>query len=324
MKLSVKRKQNEHRHYSLDQSPFYKVKSIGQLGDILRTDRKTLNYLLSATDNYIRFTNRQDRDIQWPKPSLRRIQKRAADLLGRIETPDFLHSAKRGRSYITNAARHSAILPGMKVDIRAFFQSVRVPAVFHFFRDKMLCEPDVAAVLTKLFTVDRHLPTGGNTSPVLSYFTYMDMFAEIDSLARQRDCVMTCLMDDMTFTGHGASRQLIYDVQCILRRHRLWAHKTQIFKPRQARVITGVAVTIRGLRIPYKRKRAIARDTRELCKAQSDEMRLDILKHAIGRMHEAAQVDAAWHPRAIALVTRRKIIAKRALGKAVSVRARFG
>jgi hypothetical protein len=53
-------------------------------------------------------------------------------------------------------------------------------------------------------------------------------------------------------------------------------------------------------------------------------MRLDILKHAIGRMHEAAQVDAAWHPRAIALVTRRKIIAKRALGKAVSVRARFG
>jgi len=306
-------KLNERKRYSLDQSPLYKIKSIGQLGDILKTDRKTINYLVSSNDNYIRFTTQTDRDIQWPKPSLRRIQKRAADLLSRIETPEFLHSARRGRSYITNAAKHSAMLPGLKVDIRKFFQSVRVPAVFHFFRDKMLCEPDVAAVLAKLFTVDRHLPTGGNVSPILSYFTYMDMFAEIDSVARQRDCVMTCLMDDMTFTGPGATRQLLYDVQCILRRYRLWAHKTQIFKSHQARVITGVAVTIRGLRVPYKRQRAIARDRRELSRAQSDEMRLDILKHAIGRLHEAAQVDVAWRPRAVALVARRKIIAKRIL-----------
>jgi hypothetical protein len=149
--------------------------------------------IASGSANYIQFENHQGRDIQWPKPTLRRIQKRAADLLGRIETPDFLHSAKKGRSYITNADRHGSSLPSVKIDIRKFFQSVRAPAVFHFFKDKMLCAPDVAGIIARMFTLDKHLPTGGNVSPILSYFAYMDMFAEIDDLAKRSGCVMTCL-----------------------------------------------------------------------------------------------------------------------------------
>jgi RNA-directed DNA polymerase len=133
MKLTGKRRPSGHKHYALDQSPLYKVKSIAQLADILNTDQKAISRLLSSYDNYIRFTTDKGRDVQWPKPGLRRIQKRAANLLGRIETPDFLHSAKRGRSYITNAASHCAMVPAIKVDIRKFFQSVRVPAVRHFF-----------------------------------------------------------------------------------------------------------------------------------------------------------------------------------------------
>jgi RNA-directed DNA polymerase len=315
-----RQKPNLPKRYSLDQSPLYKVKSINQLAQILGTDRKTINYLTSSTDNYIRFTTAQDRDIQWPKPSLRKIQKRAGNLLGRIETPYFLHSARKGKSYITNAAEHSAVLPGAKVDIKKFFQSVRAPAVYHFFLDKMLCEPDVAAVLAKLFTVDRHLPTGGNTSPILSYFAYMDMFSEIEALAKQRGCAMTCFMDDMTFTGPGATRKLIYEVRSILCRYRLWAHKTKLFKSDQTRVITGVAVTTRGLRVPNKRQQAIAKDLEQLSKARSGETCLEILQRVIGRTYEAAQIDAAWRPRAVALVARRRTIARRTLAEATTVK----
>jgi hypothetical protein len=264
--------------------------------------------IASGSANYIQFENHQGRDIQWPKPTLRRIQKRAADLLGRIETPDFLHSAKKGRSYITNADQHGSSLPSVKIDIRKFFQSVRAPAVFHFFKDKMLCAPGVAGIISRMFTLDKHLPTGGNVSPILSYFAYMDMFAEIDDLAKRSGCVMTCLMDDMTFTGSGASGSLIYEVRRILGRYRLCAHKAKVFKARQVKIITGVAITMGGRRVPNKRQKAIARDLRDLRAARSDEVRLAILRRATGRAYEAAQVDPAWLPKAKSIAAQRKAI----------------
>jgi len=299
---------DQHKFYPLNQSPFYKVKSPAQLADILGTDQKEMMRIASGSGNYIRFETDQGRDIQWPKPNLRHIQKRAANLLGRIETPNFLHSAKKGRSYITNTDRHSPSLPSIKVDIRKFFQSVRAPAVFHFFKDKMLCAPDVAGILARIFTVDAHLPTGGNVSPILSYFAYLDMFAELDDLAKRSDCVMTCLMDDMTFTGSGASGRLVYEVRRILGRYRLCAHKTKVFKARQVKIITGVAVTIRGRRVPNKRQKAIAKGLRDLRAARSDEVRLTILRPATGRAYEAAQVDPAWLPRAKSIAAKRKAL----------------
>jgi RNA-directed DNA polymerase len=301
----------EYPRYPLNQSRLYKVKSLAQLSEILNLSKEDLRYITGGRENYIRFVTKAGRDVQWPKPILRRAQKRAAQLLSRIETPDFLHSAKRGRSYITNAEQHSPMQPSVKIDIRKFFQSTRAPAVFHFFRGKMACEPDVAAVLTKLLTVDSHLPTGGNASPILSYFTYMDMFSEIENLARRRDCVMTCLIDDMTFTGTGATRALIYDVRSIITRYRLWGHKTKIFKRGQPKVITGVAVTRSGGRVPNKRQVAIAEDLKSLAAAVSDEERLIILRRVIGRMHEAAQLEPCWRKRADPLVVQRRGVERR-------------
>jgi RNA-directed DNA polymerase len=139
----------------------------------------------------------------------------------------------------------------------------------------------------------------------------MDMFAEIENLARTRDCRMTCLIDDMTFTGSGATPKLIHEVQDIMRRYRLWAHKTKVFKARQPRVITGVAVTVQGLRLPNKRQRAIAQDMKLLSKEQSDQERSILLRRAIGRLSEAAQIDQRWAPRAKVLVAKQKAMLNR-------------
>src|ERR1700730_5919784 len=93
----------DRRLHSLEQSPFYKLMTRQKLATVLGVELKEINALRRAADNFIRFTSDTGRDIQWPKPRLRRIQKRVADLLSRIEPPEFLHSAIRGRSYITNA-----------------------------------------------------------------------------------------------------------------------------------------------------------------------------------------------------------------------------
>src|SRR5207248_4085075 len=117
--------------------------------DILRVSQKMMSRAASGQNSYVCFLNKDGREIQTPKADLKRIQKRIADLLARIEIPEFLHSARKGRSYLTNARQHDATLPSVKVDIRKFFPSVRAPAVFHFFRDRMQCQCDVAGLLTR-------------------------------------------------------------------------------------------------------------------------------------------------------------------------------
>jgi RNA-directed DNA polymerase len=296
----------EVQRYPLTQSRFYNLQTRQKLAVLLLADIKEINYLRSADENFIRFKNEAGRDVQWPKPRLRRIQKRAAELLARIEVPHYLHSAVRGRSYITNAKQHVIDQPCVKVDIKQFFQRTRAQAVFHFFRDKLLCAPDVAGILTRLLTVDGHLATGGNVSPILSFFTYTDMFSEIEKLSKSRDCTMTCLMDDITFTGPGASKKLIYDVRRIISRHRLHAHKTKYFMRNQPRVITGVAVTVGGYRLPNKLRAAIAKDKKLMSNANSDEQRLGLLRRAIGRVQAAAQIEPQWHQRAHQLIAQRR------------------
>src|SRR3954463_6075461 len=132
----------------------------------------------------------------------------------------------------------------------------------------------------------------------------MDMFAEIDDLAQLRGCTMTCPSDDMAFTGSGATPKLLHEVQGILRRYRLWAQKTKVFKARQARIITGVAVTVQGLRLSNKRQRAIAHDMKLLSKQQPDQARAVVLQRAIGRLNEAAQIDQRWEAQAKALAAK--------------------
>ena len=87
------------------------------------------------------------------------------------------------------------------------------------------------------------------------------MFAEIEALAVERGSEMTCYVDDMVFTGPGATRRLIYDSIQVVRRYRLWGHKTKVFKAGQPKVITGVAVTRLGGRLPNKRQKAIKEES---------------------------------------------------------------
>lgn len=275
------------------------VKSPAQLADILRITPEQLKWLIEAKENYIRFPEkRSGRKIQEPKPLLKKTHSRVAALLGRVKTPDFLHSAVKGRSYLTNAMEHGSGQPTVRIDIRKFFQSVRAPAVFHFFRDTMSCPADVAGTLTTLMTVDGHLPTGGNASTVLSYFTYSEMFEQIDDLARSRGCTMTCYVDDMVFTGAGATRRLINDVRVIAKGYRLWVHKTKIFRAGQPKVVTGVAITAKGRRLPNRRQKAIADDLALLDTTGGISEKLVIARRLTGRMYEAAQIDPGWMKKA--------------------------
>ena len=289
------------RTYARNQSRLYKIKSPAQLATVLRLKQEELKRLVEADDNYLRWiVQKTERAIQRPRPLLERVHRRVGILLARIETPEFLHSAVKGRSYISNAEQHAIDKPTVKIDIRKFYPSVRAQAVFHLFRDRMFCAGDVAGILARLLTVDGHLATGSSVSPILSYFAYEDMFGEIEELAIQRGCEMTCYVDDLVFTGPGATRRLVHDLTQIVRRYRLWVHKIKVFQAGQPKVITGVAMTKVGKRLPNKRQQTIKREMTALRVAKTNAARLLIMHRLTSRLFAAAQVDpATWGSKAL-------------------------
>ena len=101
---------NTHKRVPLKGSALFRLTSPRRLAEMLLVPRATLERLVEAgDDNYlVRPDRKSGRIIEEPKPQLKLIHQRFARLLAQIETPDYLHSGVKGRSYITNANAHGA------------------------------------------------------------------------------------------------------------------------------------------------------------------------------------------------------------------------
>jgi hypothetical protein len=124
-----------------------------------------LNALSEDAGNFRHFnlTNEKgkSRAIQWPKRRLQSIHARVHTLLSRVAVPEYLHSAVKGRSYVSNAAAHAGAASVVKIDVKKFFPSVSRAAIFRFFEQSLKCRRDVAGLLADILTYNGHLPTGG-------------------------------------------------------------------------------------------------------------------------------------------------------------------
>ena len=299
-----------HKRVPLKASALFRLTSPRRLAEKLLVPLPTLERLVNAgDDNYIVREDRKSRRvIEEPKPQLKAIQKRFARLLAQIETPDYLHSGVKGRSYISNANTHSADHPCIKLDIKKFFPSSSSHHVQRFFEDLLEYPPDVAARAKQLLTYGGHLPTGGNASTILSFWAYKPMFDEVEALAKHHQSEFTLYVDDMSITGVFANRKCQQEARKIINRYALRAHKAKAFGPGQPRVLTGIAVTRRGREVPHRRAKGIAALEHEVAITPTADGKLKLLPSLIGRLSEASIVDASWAGRKnVAVRSRRRL-----------------
>lgn len=146
--------------------------------------------------------------------------------------------------------------------------------------------------------MDGHLPTGSSASPIISFFAYEDMFDDLNCLAQMRSCTMTVYIDDVVFTGPGATQELLYEARKVMARYRLLSHKTKVFRSKQPKVLTGIAVTRDGPKLPNKRQKSIALDFDLHNSLAPSEQKLVIARRLTGKLYEAAQVDPSWKTKA--------------------------
>jgi RNA-directed DNA polymerase len=285
--------------YAID-SPSDLARRLSTPGHKLTAD--DLSYFEPDAGNYRLFSivneKGKARPIQWPKRRLQGVHARIHKLLSRVAVPKYLHSAVRGKSYVSNAAAHDPKMPTIKIDVKKFFPSVSRVVIYNFFAGPLKCRRDVAGLLADILTFDAHLPTGSAASPIIAYYSFKPMFDEIAQFAESLGLTMTCYVDDMALSGLRANKGILYAIKGIIARHGLKSHKAHAFSAAQPKVVTGVCNTTAGPRVPNKLHLKIKNGFDALANAQNAVEEDKVLRPLLGRLEAAAQIDPIFKARA--------------------------
>lgn len=295
--MSTNRRRTDQR-IPIDRCHLYGIRSPHALAKRLGWDLNKLDGL-AAYGSYRVFQHKETgRLIQEPGPALQSLHRQLHRYLSRVQMPEYLHSAAKGRSYLTNARSHVGAGALIKVDIAKFYQSVPQHKVMHFFRDEMRCAEDVAGLLANLICFEGKLATGSAISPIISYYSYKNLFDNLANLANKHGLVMTCYVDDITMSGPNASNLVLHEARTMIFRAGLRAHKDRRFPSSAPKVVTGVVVTDQGVELPFSRWQKIRAQIREIEGLGNAADKLRLYPRLVSRLYEAAQIDSQCRARA--------------------------
>lgn len=292
---------NKSIGYELNQSPFYSLKSRKDLARLLFISERNLKLLTRSKNLYLEHDQESNtgkiRHIEKPKTKLKSVQKRVRVLLSKIRIPDYIHAPGKSRSYITNAIPHKNASVIRRIDISKYFSSTRSVNVYRFFNQTMLCSPDVAGILTRLLTFNDHLPTGSPSSPILSYFTHINMWSKIYEIVEAGNCNLTVYMDDVTVSGNQVPSRLIWEIKQQFHKFSLRSNdkKEKYYVNKQSCEITGVIIHNRNKLIAPNRQHLKIRQIDQellLCKDNLEKQQELGLKRE-GLQSQIRQIDGA-------------------------------
>jgi hypothetical protein len=300
------------QRYDLRDSPFFNLKSRKKLAELLQTSTRTLAQLSVSSELYSRcwkhklsdvwlksapppIQTESYRPIDIPIPRLKKIQSRVANLLARIQTPNFLFSPVKGRSYVDNAAHHIGSNAFWLLDVADYFPSCSANNVARFFRRDLSCSPDVTAILVRLITLGGCLPQGSPCSPILAYYCNRPMWLAIECQTKTADCKLSLYADDITISGGIVPKKLIWEIKKIIHGSGLRLKQSkEASLINQPADITGVIVKNGRTHIPNRQLKKLAESKQELAITKNSRQRTQLKSQIAGRAAQRRQVERAY------------------------------
>jgi retron-type reverse transcriptase len=285
------------KFHKLDQSRLFKVQSPRALAKLLFL---SVDGLQSFTKNEASYSvwptpkkNGGERIIEAPHDNLKKVQKRIADLLYKIETPDYVIAPAKNKSYVQNAAMHRGARQFHLLDIEDFFPSCTSRKVFWFFNSIMKCPRDVSAILTSITTYKGHLPQGSPSSPILAFYSYLDMWSGINSIATEAGCKLSIYADDITVSGQSFSLNAIWKIKSILRKcghtHSRSKERGFIDKPAD---ITGVILDGHKVKLPNRQHLKLKKAKDIFTNSNNHHEKEAMMRQIVGRLAQKRQIES--------------------------------
>lgn len=263
-------------------SPLYGISRKRDLNQLIKARVHNINKYNVEYKPYIDRKPKK-RLIEAPKYNLKLIQKRIKKYLDCFDYPDNVFSGIKGRSYIDNAYYHIDSNYFLKMDLSKFFPNTSREKIYKFYSNKMKMKNDIAAIMSDLSTVDltdimtkeiedfilekgirhiNHLPSGSPISSILSYLANIDMFNELDLLAKKYNCIVSIYVDDIIFSSKNKiSKSIVKEAERIITKYDQVVNiaKTKSYITSDYKKITGCVIHNHELLIPNKTKYKIAK-----------------------------------------------------------------
>lgn len=189
------------------------------------------------------------RSIYIPDDYTKTEQRKLLGYMGKIKFLDSVYSQK-GKSYIDLVKSHSNENSILTLDISNFFPSInhlRIKAMF----EGLIGSKSKSDILTRLTTVDNHLPLGYCTSPFLANLIFHPADVNINRYCKIHNLFYTRYVDDITISGKIINNDIIRKLQKIIRGVGLSLNidKTKIYTPKDEKYILGLKLNQNGVDI---------------------------------------------------------------------------
>jgi len=251
--------------------PKLNLYSIGRLERLLGFGRADLRRVAANAGRYYspftkkekprpfqkKFKPRKPRQIDNPRGILKVIQKNIyARILKRIPLPENLMGGVKGHTIAENARVHLGRKVLAKIDIKSFFPSITSLHVYGIWRVHLNCSPEIASILTKLTTFERHLPQGAPTSTLIANLVILCLDQPIRAESVSIAAKYSGWVDDLAFSGDNP-RPLINSAvkQLAAAGFSVSRAKVKVMGPRAQKILTGTRLG----KTPHAEPRQFAR-----------------------------------------------------------------
>jgi len=236
--------------------------SPSDLAFLLGTKISRLCYVLygiGTTNLYSTFDipkkNGEKRVIRAPKPQLKQLQLRLKNHLENMYKPHFAAAAfVKERGIVFNAKKHIRKKVVFNLDLENFYDQINFGRVKGLLRAAPYSlREDTAQLIAHLCCVDRVVPQGAPSSPIISNMICRKLDRELSLLAKENKFIYSRYADDITFSSHKECDNEIFDKVSMLPSSRLSqlissngfainSAKTRLQNYKQRQVVTGLKV----------------------------------------------------------------------------------
>ena len=129
-------------------------------------------------------------------------------IAAKVIFPEYVQGFVSKRSIVTNASLHLSRKYVLNLDIKNFFESIRIEKVFCVFKS-LCCNHEVASILARLCTLNECLVQGANTSPILANLVCVELDKELVEIGLEYDCSYSRYADDITFSGEKIPKKKV-------------------------------------------------------------------------------------------------------------------
>lgn len=202
------------------------------------------------------------RKIVTPHKSLLEIQQWISEnIFFKFEIHDAAYGYVKKRNVALNSTQHIGCDEMLKIDLKDFFPSIKIPRVRELF-NRVGYSKEVAFYLSSLCCLNGSIPQGAATSPIISNIILKTLDRRLSKLSTKFNLTYSRYADDMVFSGKSIPIVLEENVnrEIEILGFDINKSKTKRYYKNCRKMVTGIVVGETEIRLPKYKRREIKQE----------------------------------------------------------------